>query len=43
MELRVAMEVWHERIPHYRIKPGEQPRFSPGIREALYLPLVWDL
>jgi cytochrome P450 len=43
MELRVAMEVWHERIPHYRIKPGETPRFSPGIREALYLPLVWDI
>lgn len=42
MELRVAMEVWHERIPEYRIKPGEIPRFSPGIREALYLPLVWD-
>lgn len=43
MELRVALETWHERIPHYRIKPGETPRFSPGIREALYLPLVWDL
>jgi len=42
MELRVAMEVWHERIPDYRIKPGEIPRFSPGIREALYLPLVWE-
>ena len=43
MELRVALETWHERIPHYRIKPGETPKFSPGIREALYLPLVWDL
>jgi cytochrome P450 len=43
MELRVAMEVWHERIPEYAIKPGETPRFSPGIREALYLPLVWDV
>jgi cytochrome P450 len=41
MELRVAMEVWHQRIPEYRIKPGETPRYSPGIREALYLPLVW--
>ena len=41
MELRVAMEVWHERIPHYRIKAGETPRFSPAIREAHYLPLVW--
>lgn len=42
MELRVAMEVWHQRIPEYRIKPGETPRFSAGIREALYLPLVWE-
>lgn len=42
MELRVAMEVWHDRIPEYRIKPGETPRYSPGIREALYLPLVWE-
>ncbi len=42
MELQVAMEVWHERIPDYAIAPGETPRFSPGIREAQYLPLVWD-
>jgi cytochrome P450 len=42
MELMVALEVWHERIPQYRIKPGETPTFSAGIREALYLPLVWD-
>ncbi|MGH0036965.1 MAG: cytochrome P450 [Myxococcota bacterium] len=42
MELRVAMEVLNERIPDYRIKPGETPRYSPGIREVQYLPLVWD-
>ncbi|MEN8160514.1 MAG: cytochrome P450, partial [Myxococcota bacterium] len=41
LELQVAMEVWHERIPEYRIKPGETPRYSPGIREVQYLPLVW--
>jgi cytochrome P450 len=41
MELMVAMEEWHKRIPEYRIKEGEVPRFSPGIREALYLPLTW--
>jgi cytochrome P450 len=35
MELCVAMA-------DYRIEPGETPRFSPGIREALYLPLVWE-
>jgi cytochrome P450 len=43
MELRVAMEVWHARIPEYRIAPGETVRYSPGIREALYLPLVWEV
>jgi cytochrome P450 len=42
MELRVAMEEWHRRIPDYSIKPGETPRYSPGIREVLYLPLVWQ-
>lgn len=42
LELRVALEEWHRRIPDYRIKPGETPRYSPGIREVLYLPLVWE-
>jgi cytochrome P450 len=42
MELLAAMEEWHRRIPDYRIKAGETPRFSPGIREVLYLPLVWE-
>ena len=42
MELQVAMEEWHRRIPEYRVKPGETPTYSPGIREVMYLPLVWD-
>jgi cytochrome P450 len=42
MELRVAMEEWHRRIPDYAVKPGETPRYSPGIREVMYLPLVWE-
>ena len=42
MELQVAMEEWHRRIPDYSIKPGEQPTYSPGIREVMYLPLVWN-
>ena len=41
MELQVAMEVWHERVPSYAIAPGESPSYSPGIREVTYLPLVW--
>ena len=43
MELQVAMEEWHRRIPSYRIPAGEIPRYSPGIREVLYLPLEWDV
>jgi cytochrome P450 len=42
MELRIALEEWHRRIPDYAIRPGEVPRVSPGIREVLYLPLVWS-
>ena len=42
MELQTAMEVWHQRIPEYSIQPGETPRYSPGIREVQYLPLVWE-
>ena len=42
MELRAALEEWHKRIPDYRIKPGAVPNVSPGIREQLYLPLVWS-
>jgi len=42
MELQVAMEEWHKRIPEYSIKPGETPSYSPGIREVMYLPLVWN-
>jgi cytochrome P450 len=41
MELRVALEEWHKRIPDYSVKPGETPTYSPGIREVQYLPLVW--
>lgn len=41
MELRVALEEWHRRIPDYRIKPGETPIYTTGIREVRYLPLVW--
>jgi cytochrome P450 len=42
MELQVAMEVWHQRIPRYAVAVGETPRYSPGIREVQYLPLVWE-
>jgi cytochrome P450 len=41
MELRVALEEWHKRIPEYSVKAGETPTYSAGIREVQYLPLVW--
>jgi cytochrome P450 len=42
LELRVALEEIHHRIPDYRIAPGAEIHFSPGIRQADNLPLVWD-
>ncbi len=41
MELRVAFEEWHRRIPAYHIKQGETPIYTGGIREVQNLPLVW--
>ena len=41
LELRVALEQLHERIPDYSIKPGETPKYTMGIRAVEYLPLVF--
>ncbi|MBI2704935.1 MAG: cytochrome P450 [Actinobacteria bacterium] len=41
LELRVALEVLHERIPDYRIAAGADLEYSPGIREIKSLPLVF--
>jgi cytochrome P450 len=41
LELRVALEALHERIPDYTIKAGEKPTYSMGIRAVEYLPLVF--
>ena len=41
MELRVALEEWHTRIPEYDLEAGFEPSFSPGIRQAVSLPLVF--
>jgi cytochrome P450 len=41
LELRVALEEFHRRIPHYEIVPGTDIQFSPGIRQADRLPLVF--
>jgi cytochrome P450 len=42
LELRVALEEFHARIPNYRIVPGTQLKFSPGIRQAERLMIEWD-
>lgn len=41
LELRVALEELHRRVPEYSIKKGETPVYSPAIREVTYLPLVF--
>ena len=41
LEVRVALEEWHRRIPDYRIPDGAEYHFSPGIRQTNTLPLVF--
>jgi cytochrome P450 len=41
MELRVALEEFHKRIPEYKIADGIELHFSPGIRQAENLQLVF--
>jgi cytochrome P450 len=42
MEMVVAMETWHRRIPDYRIKPGTELVYSGNPRAPHRFPLVWD-
>jgi cytochrome P450 len=41
LEMRVALEELHRRIPAYEIAPGEHPIYTMGIRGVEHLPLVW--
>jgi cytochrome P450 len=43
LELRVAMEMWHERIPHYRLQAGSEIREHGGQIGLDNLPLEWDV
>jgi cytochrome P450 len=43
MELRIALEELHARIPDYRLADGAEIGFSTGIRQAHSLPIVWDV
>jgi cytochrome P450 len=42
MELRVALQEFHKRIPDYELAPGVEIHYSPGIRQADRLPLVFS-
>jgi cytochrome P450 len=42
LELCVALEELHRRIPDYRIPDGTEIHYSPGIRQADHLPLVFE-
>jgi cytochrome P450 len=39
-ELRVALREWHKRYPDYRVKPGVELDFTPGIRSVDHFPMV---
>ena len=41
LELRVALEEWHARIPDYDLAPDTVLEYSPGLRQIEHLPLVW--
>jgi cytochrome P450 len=42
MEMVTALQVWHERIPEYRIKDGVELTYSTNPRAPHHLPLIWD-
>ena len=41
MELRVALEEWHEAVPDYSVKEGVDLLYSQGLRAIENLELVW--
>lgn len=44
LELRVALEEFHRRIPEYTITPGEEPLFTNhGVRAAINLPIAFPV
>jgi len=40
-ELRVALQEWHRRIPHYELAPGVELQYPPGLRMVENVELVW--
>jgi cytochrome P450 len=43
LELRAALDVWHARIPDYRIADGAALTYSVNPRAPHHLPLVWQV
>jgi cytochrome P450 len=41
-ELAVALKVWHEMIPDYRVVPGTQLKYQGPVFAIDSLPLAWD-
>src|SRR5215211_4747926 len=41
LEIRVALDEWHRRIPDYEIAPGAAPVYINGLRAVQHLPLVF--
>lgn len=43
-EVKVFLQEWLKRIPHFSVKPGHKPRCGAGpVNGMMYLPLVWDV
>ena len=40
LELRIALRVWHSRIPHYRVKPGTDLEYTVGVRSVDTFPML---
>jgi cytochrome P450 len=41
-ELKIALEEWHKRIPHYRLAPDAHLTETGGQLGLETLPLVWE-
>jgi cytochrome P450 len=41
MEMHVALDAWHQRIPDYRIKPGSDLTYTGNPRAPHHLTLEW--
>ncbi len=40
LELRIALRIWHSRIPDYRLKPGTELDYTVGVRSVDSFPML---